>query len=52
MVLTNPLGKYQETSSVARQEVNKMKALAILTMIFLPATFAAVSFRPYNFIRR
>jgi hypothetical protein len=33
----------QETSSIARQEVNKMKALAILTMIFLPATFVAVS---------
>ncbi|KAK3342157.1 hypothetical protein B0T25DRAFT_586193 [Lasiosphaeria hispida] len=30
-----------ETSSIARQEVNKMKALAILTMVFLPATFVA-----------
>ncbi|KAK0648507.1 hypothetical protein B0T16DRAFT_408321 [Cercophora newfieldiana] len=30
-----------ETSSIARQEVNKMKALAILTMLFLPATFVA-----------
>jgi len=37
------LTEYQETSSIARQEVNKMKALAILTMAFLPATFAAVS---------
>ena len=34
---------WQETSSIARQEVNKMKALAVLTMVFLPATFVAVS---------
>ncbi|KAK0704420.1 hypothetical protein B0H67DRAFT_648859 [Lasiosphaeris hirsuta] len=34
----------RETSSIARQEVSKMKALAILTMLFLPGTFVAVSF--------
>ncbi|KAK0717735.1 hypothetical protein B0T26DRAFT_710726 [Lasiosphaeria miniovina] len=35
--------KKKETSSIARRENNKMKALAFLTMIFLPATFVAVN---------
>ena len=31
-------------SRIAQNEVNKMKLIAVLTMLFLPATFVAVGF--------
>lgn len=40
------LTRRQEATAMAREDTRTMKAIAVLTMLFLPATFVCVSFSP------